>query len=110
MTQKNFRSDTEEKLFKLKTVASLRAPPGMVRVILKRLQHHTFNNQAVQVSIWFDGNCWHPLIETVDAYGSVTSGRQLRHNIRLIAAMRYAEDWVLENCVDVRVTMKQAEA
>ena len=51
----------------------------------------------IRLSVWFDGFAHFPLVETIDASGVATSGKLLRENVRLVKAIKYAEEWINDN-------------
>ncbi len=80
----------------------------MIKVLTKRIPWRVYSNspyreeEPIQVSFWFDGTVYHPLVETLDSWGVPTGGVLLAANAKLIQAVRRAEDWVISNCRDTR--------
>src|SRR3972149_2108128 len=78
----------------------------MIKVLTKNLPWRTLcialerGNEPIQISFWFDGSVYHPLVETLDSWRVPTGGFLLAANAKLIQAVRHAEDWVINNCLD----------
>ena len=73
----------------------------MLRVLHKNIPWRSMNGKPIQLSIWFDGSVYHPLVETLDR-GEVVSGKLLHSSAHLVRAVRGSEDWIQNNCFDNR--------
>lgn len=58
---------------------------------------YTRDTGDIRLSVWFDGLAFYPLVERTDVDGVPIKGKMLRENVRLVKAIKYAEDWVENN-------------
>lgn len=55
------------------------------------------DDSRIRLSVWFDGFSFHPLVEKVDSAGNPYKGKLLRENVRLVKAIKFAEEWISDN-------------
>lgn len=58
---------------------------------------YSHENKGLRLSVWFDGFSFTPLVERLDVAGVPVKGRILRENVRLVKAIKFAEDWIQDN-------------
>lgn len=77
------------------TVADNDAPFYGVESTYKKV--YTRDTDDVRLTIWFDGVAFYPLVERTDRAGRPIKGKMLRENVRLVKAIKYAEEWMFDN-------------